>query len=190
MKMLNETDIWDRVVKAIHLFPTVERMAMSPQGQTTAPFLKWCRWFAPYPLYMTWLLPDWIKLTMIRWWFKNRPVTECTFGATLNLCDPKCVWNSLNLAHQEMQEVVDLDSELLKRTVDKQVFYYGASDHWCPVEYHHDMVKRFPSANIHLCEKNCKHAFVLEESEVMADWLWKWVKCNANNLNLCLQSTS
>lgn len=70
-----------------------------------------------------------------------------------------------------------MDSRLLDRNIDKLRFYYGATDHWCPVEYYHDMKKRYPTHNhMYLCEGGHRHAFIIDASEPIADTVADWIK--------------
>lgn len=55
------------------------------------------------------------------------------------------------------------------------VFYYGATDHWCPVQYYHDIRKDFPEGDIRLCERGIRHAFVLDSGEEMANMTAEWI---------------
>ncbi len=55
------------------------------------------------------------------------------------------------------------------------IFYYGATDHWCPVQYYHDIRKDFPEGDIRLCERGIRHAFVLDAGEEMANMTAEWV---------------
>ena len=65
--------------------------------------------------------------------------------------------------------------QLISDHIDKLIFYYGASDPWVPRSYYNEMVHRFPNAQIHLCDKNIKHAFVLESQETMAEIVSTWI---------------
>ena len=66
-------------------------------------------------------------------------------------------------------------SQLISDHIDKLVFYYGSSDLWAPRSYYNEMVEKFPQAQIHLCERNIKHAFVLESNEAMAEIVAAWI---------------
>ena len=87
------------------------------------------------------------------------------------------------MAHEEMQTVIEADHDLVEKYLDKLWFYYGATDHWCPVEYYEDMKARHPSADIYLCSQGYDHAFVLEASEGMAQISWNYISEKVLNAN-------
>lgn len=55
------------------------------------------------------------------------------------------------------------------------IFYYGATDHWCPVQYYHDISRDFPGGDIRLCERGIRHAFVLDAGEEVANMTSEWI---------------
>ena len=55
------------------------------------------------------------------------------------------------------------------------VFYYGATDHWCPVQYYDEIKKDFPSGDIRLCRNGFRHAFVLDTGKDVAGMVIEWL---------------
>lgn len=55
-----------QVLKAVMLFPTIERMAQSPQGKVMTPVLCHLRYVAYLPLFLLSLLPDTLKVSLIK----------------------------------------------------------------------------------------------------------------------------
>lgn len=173
LTMLNEA----RIFKCLLLFPTIERIAASPQGKVTTPVLHYLRWMAPLIIYpLSYLIPDTIKLYLVKKYFDSNEFPLCAIEGTLKLLSPSAVMNILYLANIEMQTVVEADHQLIETHLRKLSFYYGASDHWCPRSYHDDMKKRFPEADIYLCSAGHEHAFVLKNSVEMADIVWRLLK--------------
>ena len=163
----------NRVLKCQLLFPTVERLALSKQGKSATPLLQYLRWLAPLFIYPVSFLPDKVLDYVLQWYFKDS-TPECAVGATKSLISSGAIRTITNMAHEEMQNVVKADYDLIQKHLDKLWFYYGASDHWCPVEYYEDMKLRFSSGDIQLCKENFDHAFVLNDSDGMAKIAWKW----------------
>lgn len=162
----------ERVIQSVFLFPTIERMAISPKGRvfTRMSWLLGSVGHLPlYPLY--YLTPNFVRYYMTKMYFMGT-VPESAVEATLRLINPSCVYNSIYLARHEMKEVMTADHDLIEKHKDKLMFYYGTSDHWCPLEYAHDMKKAHPDADIHICERGYQHAFVLKDSVGMAELLW------------------
>jgi hypothetical protein len=74
-----------------------------------------------------------------------------------------------------MELVKEPDFETISEHVDKLFFYYGANDHWCPVEYYSQMKDVFPKGHIHLCHHGFEHAFCLSSSDHMAGIVHSWL---------------
>lgn len=55
------------------------------------------------------------------------------------------------------------------------IFYYGATDHWCPIQYYLDIKKDFPHGDIRLCENGFRHAFVLDTGREVAKMVVEWI---------------
>ena len=55
-----------QILKAVMLFPTIERMAHTPQGKVMTPVLCHMRYVAYLPLFLLSLLPDRLKSSLIK----------------------------------------------------------------------------------------------------------------------------
>ena len=84
---------------------------------------------------------------------------------------PEMLRNMLDLAHDELLHVQELDVQTIEKHKDKIVFYYGSSDHWTPLGYREDLLRKVPGAKTFVCQKNLLHAFVLTQSADMAEEL-------------------
>lgn len=158
------------------LFPTIERMAISPNGKVFTPLLKYTRWLAPVTAKILSFIPDRYKRKLLEWHFSGKSLPESVYDATLSLFNPFTLANSLYLAHNEMQIVRELDENLIKENAELLSFYFGRTDAWCPQEYFYNMKTRFPSVDARMCENGYSHAFVLGESVHMADLMADWIK--------------
>ncbi|KAL4218104.1 hypothetical protein ACF0H5_022840 [Mactra antiquata] len=172
LKVLDQLD--HPIGRCFMLFPTIERMALTPNGRLNTPLLKYLRWLAPMLVYGIDMLPERTRKWMIARHFNDENVPECVLSATLGLVNPFCVSNALYMAHIEMQTVTDLDEALVKRHLDCLSFYYGSTDNWCPVQYSRDFKKLFPNCDIRVCEKGYSHAYVIDASLDMADIVGEW----------------
>uniref|UniRef100_A0A3B4FB47 Lipid droplet-associated hydrolase n=1 Tax=Pundamilia nyererei TaxID=303518 RepID=A0A3B4FB47_9CICH len=152
-----------KVLKALLLFPTIERMAQSPQGKVMTPVLCHMRYVVYLPLFLLSLLPDRLKVGLIRLIF--------------NLCGlfPRAA-NAMYLGGQEMRKVLKRDDTTIGKHLDKLIFYYGATDHWCPVHYYHDIKRDFPLGDFKLCENGFRHAFVLDAGREVAEMVFEWIR--------------
>ena len=168
------------IERCFQLFPTIERMAQSPNGLVYTPMLKYFRWLA-YPVLLgISLLSTSLKEWMIKLHFSGQKggvkVPKCIHSATLNFITPFAVSNSLFMAHQEMKMVHKLDEMLVDKHLSKLSFYFGQEDKWCPQEYFRDLKEKFPEGDIKLCCHGYSHAFVVDASTEMADIVCTWAK--------------
>ena len=147
------------------------------------PLLKYFRWAAPVLIYPVSWLPSWFHNKVLMWYFGKRSVHPSAITATQQLVSSSSIRNITNMANEEFQKVVVADYHLIQRYLKKLWFYYGSCDHWCPVEYYIDMKKRFPQADITLCDGGFKHAFCLESSVPMAERVWKYLKQNIKEIS-------
>ncbi|XP_069105973.1 lipid droplet-associated hydrolase-like [Argopecten irradians] len=185
LKMLEELSP-NRVLRCFLLFPTIERMAASPNGTVATPLLKWLRWLAVGAAHSLSLMSTKTKHRLIVWHFGRKKngekIPECIYKATLEVCVPSCLANVLYMANQEMQQVNKLDEDLVRHHADKLCLYYGQCDAWCPREYFYNLRDKAFSCDIRLCNRGYEHAFVIKASDEMADIVWSWFQGYLQNL--------
>ena len=172
LKILDQLD--HPVQRCFMLFPTIERMAKSPNGRVYTPALKYLRWLAPALATGVWYLPEKTKTWLIERHFGEMNVPACIPSATLSFIKPFSVSNSLYMAHQEMSAVDKLDTHLVKQHLSILSFYFGCTDRWCPLSYSEDLREQFPDCDVKVCEKGYSHAFVIDASTQMADMICDW----------------
>ncbi|XP_028927830.1 lipid droplet-associated hydrolase isoform X3 [Ornithorhynchus anatinus] len=169
-----------QIVRSLLLFPTIERMAESPNGKIAVPLLCWLRYALYMPAYIVLkLLPESLRPRLARLLLRGLNINvnnEITVPASLTFLQMPCLANAAYLGSQEMRDVVKRDSVTIKENIKKLTFYYGAKDPWCPVEYFEDIKKDFPEGDIRLCEKGFPHAFILHHSQEMADMVSEWLQ--------------
>ncbi|KAG1972550.1 lipid droplet-associated hydrolase isoform X2 [Pimephales promelas] len=165
-----------KVVKAVMLFPTIERMACSPQGKVMTPVLCRLRYAFYLPVFLLSLLPERLKISMVHLALRNLYTLDPSIiPSTVSLINVDCAANGMYMGSQEMRLVVERDNATIRQHLSKIIFYYGATDHWCPVQYYHDIRNDFPEGDIRLCERGIRHAFVLDSGEEMANMTAEWI---------------
>ncbi|KAK6488576.1 lipid droplet-associated hydrolase [Huso huso] len=165
-----------QVLKSVLLFPTIERMAVSPQGKLMTPVLCKLRYAMYVPVYFLSFLPESIKASMVRLVLRGlQSLDESSIPASVTLFSVDCVANAMYLGSQEMVQVMDRDNPTIKKNLDKIIFYYGSNDQWCPEQYYEDIKKDFPEGDIRLCERGIRHAFVLNASKEVASMITDWL---------------
>lgn len=170
-----------KVLKSILLFPTIERMAQSPQGKMMTPWLCNLRYMVYVPLYLLSFLPEVIKTFLVKLALRGiKSVDETSVVAALILFRLECSANAMYLGSQEMVKVIERDNATITQYLSKLIFYYGAEDSWCPVQYYEDIRKDFPKGNIWLCDKGYRHAFVLDSGKEVASLVINWLNEQPN----------
>lgn len=165
-----------KVLKAVMLFPTIERMAQTPRGKVMTPVLCQMRYLAYLPLFFLSLLPEGLKASLIKLVFGAiRSLDHSVLQPTVDLLSGDCAANAMYMGGQEMKKVLERDNVTIKNNLDKLIFYYGATDHWCPVQYYHDIKQDFPQADLRLCENGFRHAFVLDAGRDVAKMVVEWI---------------
>lgn len=179
LKVMNSF-VGSQIRKSILLFPTIEKLAQSPQGRWAKPLLTFFQSFVILFLYILSYLSERMQYKIIQWYFHGKSVSDCALKASLNILDPHCTKKWMFLAYEEMVLVQELNVGDVERHIDDLLFYYGSNDDWCPLIYYYEMRNRFPLSNIMLCQKGIDHAFVLESSqevgELVADWIREMYK--------------
>ncbi|XP_028251447.1 lipid droplet-associated hydrolase [Parambassis ranga] len=166
-----------KTLKAVMLFPTIERMSQSPQGKVMTPVLCHMRYIAYLPLFLLSLLPETLKAGLIKLAFGGiNSLDHTVIQPTVGLLSGDCAANAMYMGGQEMRKVLERDNITIKNNLEKLIFYYGATDHWCPVQYYHDIRQDFPQGDFRLCENGFRHAFVLDAGRQVAKMVVEWIR--------------
>ncbi|XP_036608557.1 lipid droplet-associated hydrolase [Trichosurus vulpecula] len=166
------------VLRAFLLFPTIEKIAKTPNGQVATPLLCWLRYALYVPIYIILnLLPTKVFTVVVsRILQRLKMKNEIISRRVMNSLNMNCIANALYMGSQEMLTILERDNSTIQKHLKKLTFYYGASDLWCPVQFYEDIKKDFPSGDIKLCEKGISHAFILSSSQEMATMIADWLK--------------
>uniref|UniRef100_A0A8C3PAK1 Lipid droplet-associated hydrolase n=1 Tax=Chrysemys picta bellii TaxID=8478 RepID=A0A8C3PAK1_CHRPI len=165
-----------QVLRSVLLFPTIERMAQSPQGKLLTPVLCKLRYILYMPVYLLSFLPERVKTSMVQFVLRGLKYPDEICFLIALLCIYFSAANVLYMASQEMMKVVERDSTTIKQNLKKLIFYYGVADNWCPQQYFEEIKMDFPDGDIRLCEKGIRHAFVLDASREVAAMITDWLQ--------------
>ncbi|UYV79338.1 C2orf43 [Cordylochernes scorpioides] len=164
-----------QVPRAVLLFPTVERMASTPQGQWVWPLLTYLRYPTLLGVYALSCLSPQMQWRVLSWYFKDRPVPDCVYRGCMHLFQPECARLCMLMARDELQKVHALDEDTVATNLHRITFYYGTEDRWCPLSYYQDMKDRFPEGDIRLCRHGFQHAFVMDNSKEVGALVAAWI---------------
>lgn len=169
-------DKGDRVLKAVLLFPTIERITASPSGKFWGALSSYFNYPLALIAFLFSIMPRSVRKSAIEWWlyFSSFTLHSSTVNATLSFLNYHSMMHSLQTG-RDIACVCDVDFEPIAKNLEKLIFYYGIDDPYVPISYIDDMRERFPAADIKICKDNIKHAFVLDSSEKMAKIVWEWL---------------
>ena len=159
-----------RLILGILLFPTIEQMAITPNGKIFTPVLKYARWILTFAAALLYCLPKSVSDFLISSYVKSCDSNVLT-AVSRNLIHPSVVDSVTYMALQEMLGVLKREDSIISPLMNSLFFYYGASDQWCLPHFHEDIKEQFSEMRnrVKLCQKGVPHAFVLNHSVEIAD---------------------
>ena len=162
-----------RVRKMFFLFPTIEKMALTPNGIAQRPLFTTLRSCFTGAVWLLSGVPEVVKRLLLRQWFHASPPDHVDHmcRAVMNI-DSRSIYNILSMAEQEMNEVAKLPVDTVCEHIDKLVFYYGVGDRWNVESCYEDMAKLFPGKDVNMCTSGYSHAFVISSSDPMAEYVF------------------
>lgn len=178
LELLKIPEIKQRVKHCYCLFPTIERMAISPNGAAKIDFTYRYLPVFKFILSIIAALPLIIRtfIIYIYFYFNNLPVHF--LGSGLKYSNPVAFENSITLAQEEMQRVVDLDVQHVEANKKILKFYYSVRDGWVPLKYYTELKERIPDVDAEVDQFNMPHVFTSTEKYEfeMANLLSSWIK--------------
>ncbi|XP_066540366.1 lipid droplet-associated hydrolase isoform X2 [Hoplias malabaricus] len=109
-----------KVLKSVMLFPTIERMACSPQGHVMTPVLCRLRYAFYLPIFLLSLLPERLKAGMVQLALRNVYSLDPTnIPAVISLINVDCVANAMYMGSQEMRLVQERDNSTIQEHLPK-----------------------------------------------------------------------
>ena len=112
LKMLRRSSRSEDILKAILLFPTIERMAVSPSGIYVTPMVNYFKWLVVFLAAVVSWLPDFAKNWLVQLWCSRRNIGPCGHTGVLKLLNSRSANACLTMARDEMADVVEADDEV------------------------------------------------------------------------------
>ncbi|XP_070393135.1 lipid droplet-associated hydrolase-like [Dermacentor albipictus] len=168
------------VCKAFLLFPAIESLDACPRVGLINPLITYLRPLTVATLSALRLLPRSVQNLLIRFYIYI--ATACTtphrtsLNGAQNYFRPECLMACFVFTRDIIQKVRERDDATIGRHADKLVVYYGRNDHWSPVEYYDDLRRTFPEADVRLCDRGFRHAFVLDRSVDVGSMVRGWIE--------------
>lgn len=175
--MLKVDDISERIHQCYFLFPTIERMAESPNGRLYTGWLQRFWWIVYMAAVLFAMCPTLLHVLLLRMYFYIQSIPTHYIGTTLKYIRPTILKKIVHMADQEMIHVREADYETIVRNKHRIKIYYGATDGWTPLEYYKQLKERIPDVDASVDEHDINHAFVLRSSvemgHIVAEWITK-----------------
>jgi len=155
----------------------LKHMYETPNGKFT--WLQ-CAYFWPIVVLIAWILtnmtPKFLLESVLRWHLSSKD--DSSIEATFALLNPQATRAALRLGYTEILTVREMDWTIAEDLAEKMRFYFGASDNWCPPHVAKEIYERLSQyglrPSVRKCQLGLKHAFVLGQSEEMAEICAKW----------------
>uniref|UniRef100_A0A7I5EDM6 Lipid droplet-associated hydrolase n=1 Tax=Haemonchus contortus TaxID=6289 RepID=A0A7I5EDM6_HAECO len=163
--------------KVIGLFPTVEKMAASPNGvrlKRVLATLDANDWLAKSVSFWLDFLPEKVKQWLVSWNLTGEMVPSNVIMSAAELLNMNVFRNIVHMSHDELNKVDDFDNSLITNK-ELVYFYYGKEDGWCPEELGYSMETRLPRGHVQLDEHGCEHAFVIRDGAIVAEKLLQFI---------------
>ncbi|XP_034941822.1 lipid droplet-associated hydrolase [Chelonus insularis] len=181
LQLLKDPEFASRVVKCYLLFPTVERMAETPNGKfLTNVVLR----IAKVLVFLAWIFsffPSLLQVFLIQIFGIFLGITRESVKPVQQLLHPSVLERVFRLANDEMKRVKEIDHEAVVKHNDKLWFYYGATDRWTPHNYYRELKEKYPNINAQLCQLGFRHAFVLTHSKEVGHMVGDLIQENIAN---------
>ncbi|MEL6345715.1 MAG: alpha/beta fold hydrolase [Myxococcota bacterium] len=174
LRMLEELPL-ERVGRIILLFPTIERMADTPNGRTLGPLFGRFRRLTLAGLTRVARLPPLLRAPLLRArYLRPTPPVErpLMLRALMNI-DERSLVNILHMADEEVRTVGEISQPLLRRWSPRMTLLYGQNDAWNRPDFAPEMRARLDGRGEVIEDAaGISHAFVLDAATEIADFTY------------------
>ncbi|CAD6189061.1 unnamed protein product [Caenorhabditis auriculariae] len=163
--------------KAVCLYPTIEKMAETPNGIRLRKVLATLNandWLAKSLTFWLDFLPSTAKKWLVSWNLTGEGVPADVISSASELLNMNVFRNIVHMSNDELDQVTELDETLLFHK-ESIFFYYGIRDGWCPLELGEKMSARMARGHVIVDTHNCEHAFVIRDGKVMAEEMLQFI---------------
>lgn len=159
-------DIVQRTKSINLLFPTVQKMALSPSGKFLNKVIRPIHSLVILFITVIYFLPDVIKDLLVNIYLKLKSLPVHHKEGILKISNRYVGEKMLFMAYDEMDKVTLLNVTALDKIKHKTNVIYSTNDGWAPIHYMEDFKQFEPSLRIK--EVPYDHAFVLKSSGPVA----------------------
>lgn len=166
-------DLIQRTSSVNFLFPTVQKMAISPNGQFLNNVIRRFHVLVMVFIKLVYLLPRCINEFLANCYLRLNSLPQHYLERLLKYCNPYVLEKVLFMAYDEMDSVVSLNTGIVDKVKHITNVIYSSQDGWAPGHYMEDFKKFQPE--LQMKEVKIAHAFVLKSSEAVAEMVSNFI---------------
>lgn len=175
LKMFERNDKLIKRVSSVNLlFPTIQKMAETKNGQYVNKILRRIHIILMFIFTIIYMLPRIVRSFLVTCYIKFNSWPLEYKERILKYCNPKVGEKVLFMAYDEMDTVTTLDTNVIGKIKHITNVIYSNTDGWAPVHYIEDLNQYQPS--IRLKQVNVDHAFVIKSSETVAELVSDFIR--------------
>ncbi|XP_045493859.1 lipid droplet-associated hydrolase [Colias croceus] len=163
-----------RVSSVNLLFPTLQRMAISPNGKYINNTLRKMFSYVLFILKLIRILPICIKKFLIDLYLLVKSLPPHYYERIYKVISPSVMEKVMFLAFDEMDTVVELNKAGIIKIKHLTNVIYSDCDNWAPLSYMEDLKVYQPELQLH--EVKVEHAFVLKSSVDIAQMVAEYIQ--------------
>ena len=127
LNLLKNEEFNARVVDVNLLFPTIEHMAVTPNGKFLTTFVKPIVWLIVFLSWIYTVLPSILQNFLMYMYMKIACVPRMHFRTLVSFIDPSIMEKIFFMAFEELDQVEERDDATIKNNKDKIRLLYGRS---------------------------------------------------------------
>ncbi|KAI8438803.1 hypothetical protein MSG28_011176, partial [Choristoneura fumiferana] len=162
-----QKELLEKVASINLLFPTIQGMAVAENGKYLNKIVRRFHTITILLFTLVHILPEFLKQFLIAIYLKFNSLPPHYSERILKYLRPKIGEKVLYLAYDEMDRVVELNTEALENIKHLTNVIYSDRDGWAPLSYMDDLKQFQPEMNMK--QVSIDHAFVLKYSEEIAE---------------------
>lgn len=177
LQLLKREEIRMKVHHCYLLFPTIERMKVSPAGEIFTERIERALWYSKI-FFLLGFMPYALRRYILNHYVQKWNLPDAYLDAALKVANDRVLDRILHMGRDQVENVYDLDLEWIKENKKILKFYYGQTDHWCPKSYYFDLKESIPDIDAELDELGMAHAFNVRKGPEMAALCAQWIRTN------------
>ncbi|XP_053608964.1 lipid droplet-associated hydrolase [Plodia interpunctella] len=175
IEMLNKhSTLIDRIVSINLLFPTIQKMAVAPNGKFITKFLSRIHVLLMFFINLIHILPQVVRSFFIDVYIYWNKLPSSYNDMVNKFLSPSSFEKMIFLAYDEMANVKELNKSGIDKIKSITNVIYSDRDGWAPVSYMEDLKQFEPHLQMTLV--GVDHAFVLRSSEQVAGLVAEFIR--------------